>query len=70
MISMVKAINGHYKKGVNMKRYLLAITKNIPGETTDYYFKAENMKEAIKKAEEHESVKDSEVEKIEVSEVL
>jgi len=53
-----------------MKRYLLAITKKIPGETTDYYFKSENLQEAIKKAAEHESVKDVEVEKIEVSEVL
>jgi len=33
-----------------MNGYVLAITKNIAGETIDYYFKAENMKEAIKKA--------------------
>ena len=53
-----------------MKSYVLAITRNIPGETTDYYFKAENMKEAIKKAATYESVIETEDEKIEVSEVL
>ena len=53
-----------------MKSYELAITKNIPRETIDYYFKAENMKEAIKKAATYESVIEAEVEKIEVSEVL
>jgi len=53
-----------------MKSYVLAITKKIPGETKDIYFKAENMQEAIKKAATYESVIEAEVEKIEVSEVL
>lgn len=53
-----------------MKQYLLSITKNIPGQTEDIYFKAENMKEAIKRAAEYENITAAEIEKVEISETL
>jgi len=53
-----------------MQSYLLAITKDIPGETKDIYINAENMQEAIKKAAENEITKELGIEKIEISEIL
>ena len=51
-------------------KYLLSITKNIPGQTEDVYINAADMKEAIKKAADYESILDPEIEKIEIAEVL
>ena len=53
-----------------MKKYLLSITKNIPGQTEDIYFKAENMKEAIQQVADYESIIDPGIEKIEIAAVL
>ena len=53
-----------------MKQYLLSITKNKPRQTEDIYIKAADMKEAIKKAAEYESILDPGIEKVEIAAVL
>jgi hypothetical protein len=53
-----------------MKQYLLSITKNKPRQTEDIYINAADMKEAIKRAAEYESILDPGIEKIEIAETL